>query len=44
MKWRVALRPEVETDVAEAAGWYENRQAGLGRRFAEEVILGCVAR
>jgi len=38
MSWRVELRPEVEQDVAEAAGWYERRQPGLGAEFVEEVI------
>lgn len=38
MTWRVVFRPEVEADVAEAAAWYESRQAGLGLRFAEEVF------
>jgi len=38
MKWRVEFRPEVEQDVAEAAGWYEARQPGLGAEFVEEII------
>jgi plasmid stabilization system protein ParE len=38
MNWRVVIRPEVEQDVAEAASWYESRQAGLGAEFVEEVI------
>ncbi len=38
MTWRVAFRPEVERDVAEAASWYESRQSGLGAEFIEEVI------
>ena len=38
MSWRVEFRPEVTEDVAEAAGWYESRQAGLGDDFVEEVI------
>src|ERR1039458_6664726 len=38
MNWRVVIRPEVEQDVAEAAIWYESRQAGLGVEFVEEVI------
>jgi mRNA-degrading endonuclease RelE of RelBE toxin-antitoxin system len=38
MKWRVEFRPEVEQDVADAAAWYEARQAGLGAVFVEEVI------
>lgn len=38
MSWRVEIRPEVETDVAEAARWYESQQAGLGAEFVEEII------
>jgi plasmid stabilization system protein ParE len=38
MKWRVEFRPEVEQDVAEAAAWYESRQAGLGTKFIEEIV------
>lgn len=38
MSWCVEFAPEVETDVAEAAGWYESRQAGLGTEFIEEII------
>jgi toxin ParE1/3/4 len=38
VNWVVEFRPEVEQDMAEAAAWYETRQAGLGREFVEEVI------
>lgn len=38
MNWRVELRPGVETDVVEAAAWYEARQPGLGAEFVEEII------
>ena len=38
MSWRVVFRPEVEHDVVEAARWYEDRQAGLGAEFVEEII------
>jgi len=38
MSWRVEFRPEVEQDMAEAAAWYEARQAGLGAEFVEEII------
>ena len=41
MSWRVVIRPEVEQDVAEAAAWYESRQAGLGVEFVEEIIRVC---
>jgi len=38
MNWRVEIRPEVESDVAEAARWYESKQSGLGAEFVEEII------
>jgi plasmid stabilization system protein ParE len=38
MNWRVEIRPEVETDVAAAARWYESQQSGLGMEFVEEII------
>ena len=38
MRWRVEFARDVESDVAEAAEWYELRQAGLGARFVEEII------
>lgn len=38
MSWRVTIRPEVETDLAEAIVWYDAKQLGLGQRFAEEVF------
>lgn len=38
MIWRIAVRPEVEWDVAKAAAWYEERQPGLGLDFIAEVV------
>lgn len=38
MSWRVEFRPEVEDDVADAAAWYEAREAKLGGAFLKEVI------
>jgi plasmid stabilization system protein ParE len=38
MNWRVVIRPEVESDVTEAARWYESQQAGLGAEFVKEII------
>jgi plasmid stabilization system protein ParE len=38
MSWFVEIRPEVRDDVAEAADWYESREAGLGVEFIEEII------
>ena len=37
MSWQLAIRPEVETDLAAAALWYEMQQPGLGTRFLDEV-------
>lgn len=37
MSWQLAIRPEVETDLAAAALWYEIQQPGLGTRFLDEV-------
>lgn len=37
MSWRLEIRPEVETDLAAAALWYEMQQPGLGERFLDEV-------
>jgi toxin ParE1/3/4 len=31
------IRPEAEADVAEAAVWYESREAGLGLEFMAEI-------
>jgi toxin ParE1/3/4 len=36
--WRVALRPEVEVDVNDAADWYDHKEPGLGSAFVDEVI------
>lgn len=38
MSWRVEFAPAVESDVAEAARWYDARQSGLGAEFVEEII------
>ena len=43
MNWRVVIRPEVESDVAEVARWYESQQAGLGAEFVEEIIQAWAA-
>lgn len=38
---RVHLRPEAETDVEEAAIWYEKQREGLGGEFLDEVLIAC---
>jgi plasmid stabilization system protein ParE len=42
MKLDVVFRPEAAADVTSARRWYENQQAGLGRRFTRslsEIII-----
>jgi hypothetical protein len=41
--WRVVLRPEIRSDVAEGVGWYEAHLPGLGREFAAEVSKAFLA-
>jgi plasmid stabilization system protein ParE len=36
--WNVIISFHVEHDVAAAARWYEDRRAGLGHEFLDEVI------
>lgn len=37
MKRRTFVRPEAQSDIREAAIWYERHEAGLGFRFVGEV-------
>jgi len=37
MKLDVVFRPEAAADVISARRWYENQQAGLGRRFTRSL-------
>ncbi|HYW74414.1 MAG TPA: type II toxin-antitoxin system RelE/ParE family toxin [Pyrinomonadaceae bacterium] len=37
MKHRTFVRPEAQSDIREAARWYEARESGLGLRFLGEV-------
>ena len=37
MSYRLKIRLAAEADVAEAAQWYNQRQAGLGEKFLREV-------
>lgn len=37
MSRRLIIRPEAETDMAEAFDWYEERRSGLGREFLEAI-------
>ena len=37
MKRRTFVRPEAQTDIREAARWYEDREPSLGLRFLREI-------
>src|SRR5205085_11278594 len=37
MKPRTFVRPEAQSDIREAARWYESREIGLGLRFLREI-------
>ena len=41
MKSVVHFRQDAETDVAEAAAWYENQSSGLGAEFLDEILTTC---
>jgi len=36
MSYQVRARPEVRTDLVEAAEWYERQRSGLGAEFSRE--------
>lgn len=38
MSWRVIVRLEIEPDLADAADWYNSREAGLGDRLIAEIL------
>lgn len=38
MSCTVVVRPEAGDDVAQAAAWYDERQAGFGDQFVEAVL------
>ena len=37
MSYTIQIRPDAETDIEEAALWYEEQQQGLGSRYLNEV-------
>jgi plasmid stabilization system protein ParE len=37
MTWLLLVRPEAEQDLAAAQDWYEQKRAGLGDEFLDEV-------
>ena len=41
MSLRVYIRPEAETDIEEAALWYEKQRQGLGQEFLDEILSLC---
>jgi toxin ParE1/3/4 len=38
VSWRIVVRPEVEQDLTDAAGWYDAQRPGLGSEFIQEVF------
>lgn len=38
MNWQVVARPQAESDVVEAADWYDTQRPGLGDEFVEEIL------
>lgn len=38
MSYRLEIRLSALTDIAEAAGWYDQKESGLGSEFEREVI------
>jgi toxin ParE1/3/4 len=38
--YRLVIRPEARAEMAEAAGWYDAREQGLGRDFLRAVRAG----
>ncbi len=41
MSYRIYLRPDAETDIEEAAKWYEKQRESLGDEFLDEVLSVC---
>jgi len=39
VSYSVYLRPDAETDIEEAAKWYEKQREGLGDEFLDEVLM-----
>jgi plasmid stabilization system protein ParE len=37
MNRRTFVRPEAQSNIREAAIWYEQRETGLGHRFTDEI-------
>ena len=41
MSYEIHFRPEAESDIEDAAVWYEKQREGLGYDFLEEVLATC---
>jgi plasmid stabilization system protein ParE len=37
MSYRLIIRNEAESDITDAAVWYQNQQVGLGEEFVSEI-------
>jgi plasmid stabilization system protein ParE len=37
VSWRIIVRPKAETDLSEAARWYESQRQDLGGHFLDEM-------
>jgi plasmid stabilization system protein ParE len=38
VSYRLEIRPYALADIAEAVGWYDEKESGLGSEFVREVI------
>lgn len=38
MSYRLEIRPYALADIAEAVGWYDEQESGLGSEFAREAL------
>jgi len=41
MSYSIRFRPEIVSDLKDAARWYDSRQSGLGGAFLQECRLAC---
>ena len=41
MSYEIHFRPEAESDIEDAAVWYEKQREGLGYDFLDEVLTTC---
>lgn len=39
VKYRVVFHPDALVDIEDAAGWYQERQSGLGNAFSKANLL-----